>query len=184
MDAWVWIVIAVAAVVVIGAIAWYMARERRTRGLQEQFGPEYDRTVEDAPTRREAEAELAERRERRDELDITPLSPTSRERYLRSWEDTQARFVDDPEGAVGEADGLIQDVMRERGYPVDDFERRESDISVDHPDVVENYREAHAISRKTVHGDAETEDLRQAMVHYRALFDALVVTGEPAGTGR
>jgi hypothetical protein len=184
MDAWVWILIAVAAVVVIGAIAWYVVSERRTRGLRDQFGPEYDRAVEDAPTKREAEAELAQRRKRRDALDITPLSATSRERYLRSWESAQARFVDDPEGAVGEADELIQSVMRERGYPVDDFDQRESDLSVDHPTVVSNYRAGHEISRRSLHGEAETEDLRQAMVHYRALFEELVEEREPAETSR
>jgi hypothetical protein len=184
MDAWMWIVIAVVAIVVLGAVAWYAAQRRKTTSLQETFGPEYERAVEDAPTKREAEAELSERQKRREALEITPLSPTSRERYLRAWEDTQARFVDDPEGAVGQADGLIQEVMRERGYPVEDFDQRATDLSVDHPHVVENYRAAHAISRKTVHGEAETEDLRQAMVHYRALFEEIVETRETAETTR
>jgi hypothetical protein len=184
MDTWVWIVIAVVAVLVVAAIAWYVVRMRRSRALRESFGPEYERAVEDAPSRREAEAELEQRQKRREALEITPLSATSRERYLRAWESAQARFVDDPEGAVNEADGLIQEVMRERGYPVDDFEQRATDISVDHPDVVENYRAGHAISRKAVHGEAETEDLRQAMVHYRALFEELVETRETAETGR
>jgi hypothetical protein len=184
MDAWVWIAIVLVAIVVIGVIAWYVARERQTRDLRETFGPEYDRTVEDAPTRREAEADLAGRQRRREALEIVALSATSRDRYLRSWEATQARFVDDPEGAVGEADALIQEVMRERGYPVDDFEQRESDLSVDHPDVVENYRAGHAISKRTADGDADTEDLRQAMVHYRALFEELVEAREPAESRR
>jgi hypothetical protein len=184
MEAWVWIAIVVAAILVIGAIAWYGARRRQTKDLQETFGPEYDRAVEDAPTQREAEADLAGRQERREALEIVVLNATSRDRYLRAWEATQARFVDDPEGAVGEADGLIQDVMRERGYPVDDFEQRESDLSVDHPHVVENYRAGHDISRRTAEGDADTEDLRQAMVHYRALFEELVEAREPAQTSR
>ena len=184
MDAWIWIVVIAAAIVVIGAIAWYVVRDRRTRGLRETFGPEYDRAVEDAPTRREAESDLDERRKRREELDVVSLNPVARDRYLRSWEATQARFVDDPEGAVGEADDLIQQVMRERGYPVDDFEQRERDLSVDHPQVVENYRAAHEISRRTAHGEAETEDLRQAMVHYRALFAELVEDRAPAEAGR
>src|SRR5438309_5396357 len=140
MATWVWIVIAVAAVVVLALVLWNALRARRTRTLREGFGPEYDRTVADAPSKREAEAELAERRKRREELDIQPLSPGARERYLVAWQATQARFVDDPGEAVGEADALIQKVMGERGYPVQDFDQRTADISVDHPEVANNYR--------------------------------------------
>src|SRR5919198_1559057 len=144
MATWVWIVIAVAAVVVVALLLWSALRTRRTRTLKEGFGPEYDRTVADAPSRREAEAELAERRKRREDLDIRPLDPDARERYADEWQATQARFVDDPGGAITEADVLIQRVMRERGYPVEDFEQRAADVSVDHPEVVNNYRAAHA----------------------------------------
>lgn len=181
MPTWAWILIAIAAVVIIGAIAWSAARARRRKGLQERFGGEYDRTVADAPSRREAEAELSERERRRDELDIRPLPQSSRDRYASEWQNTQARFVDDPEEAVGEADRLIQRVMLERGYPVDDFEQRANDLSVDHPDVISNYRAAHGISVANERGKASTEDLRTAMVHYRALFADLLET-EPAET--
>jgi hypothetical protein len=184
MPTWAWIVIVVAAaVVVIGAIAWSAARARRRKGLQERFGSEYDRTVADAPNRREAEANLSERERRREQLDIRPLDQSSRDRYASEWQNTQARFVDDPEAAVGEADRLIQRVMLERGYPVDDFEQRADDLSVDHPDVISNYRAAHGISIANDRGKASTEDLRTAMVHYRALFDELLET-EPAETSR
>src|SRR5919199_5679280 len=128
MDTWVWIVIAIAAVVFLGVVLWSALRAKRTKTLQEGFGPEYDRTVAEAPSKREAEAELAERRKRREELDVRPLSPGARERYIVSWRETQARFVDDPAGAIGEADTLIQQVMRERGYPVEDFEQRAADV--------------------------------------------------------
>jgi hypothetical protein len=181
MPTWAWIVIAIAAVVIIGAIAWSASRARRRRELQERFGGEYDRTVADAPSRREAEAELSEREQRRDELDIRPLAQSSRDSYSSEWQNTQARFVDDPEEAVGEADRLIQRVMLERGYPVDDFEQRANDLSVDHPDVISNYRAAHGISIANERGKASTEDLRTAMVHYRALFAELLET-EPAET--
>src|ERR671937_29299 len=117
----VWIVIAVAAVVVLALVLWSALRTRRTRTLREGFGPEYDRTVADSPSRREAETELTERQKRREELDIQPLSPEARDGYANSWRATQARFVDDPGGAIAEADVLIQRVMRERGYPVEDF---------------------------------------------------------------
>src|ERR671930_644398 len=144
MATWVWIVIAIAAVVVLALVVWSAVRTRRTRTLKEGFGPEYDRTVADSPSKREAEAELAGRQKRREELDIRPLDPDARERYAEEWQATQARFVDDPGGAIGEADVLIQRVMRERGYPVEDFEQRAADVSVDHPEVVNNYRAAHA----------------------------------------
>ena len=179
MPTWAWIVIVIAAVVVVAAIAWNAYNARRRRGLQERFGSEYDRTVADAPSRREAEADLAERQKRREELDIRPLSPEARDRYASEWHNTQARFVDEPEAAVGEADRLIQQVMRDRGYPVDDFEQRANDLSVDHPDVMSNYRAAHGIQVANERGKASTEDLRTAMVHYRALFTELLET-EPA----
>ena len=174
MPTWAYIVIAVGVLVVLAAIAYTAYQARRRKELQETFGPEYDRTVADAPTRKEAEAELLDRRKRHDELDISPLSPSSRDNYGRQWEKTQARFVDDPPGAINEADDLIQQVMKERGYPVDDFDQRAADLSVDHPDVVEHYREGHAIARRNVHGDADTEELRQAFKHYSELFVGLV----------
>jgi hypothetical protein len=182
MPIWVWIVIAIAAAVVLALVLWNAFRARRTRTLREGFGPEYDRTVADAPSKREAEAELAERQKRRDELDVEPLEPAARERYTEEWQATQARFVDDPGGAITEADVLIQRVMRERGYPVEDFEQRAADVSVDHPEVVNNYRAAHAISIAHERERASTEDLRVAMQHYRSLFDELLgETRQPAG---
>ena len=179
MPSWVWVLIAIGIVVVFALIAWSAYNARRRKGLQDRFGPEYDRTVADAPSRREAESDLSERQQRRDELDIRPLSPESRDRYASRWHNTQARFVDEPEEAVGEADGLIQEVMRERGYPVEDFDQRASDLSVDHPEVISNYRAAHGISVVNERGKASTEDLRTAMVHYRALFEELL-EHEPA----
>jgi hypothetical protein len=172
---WGWVLIAVgAAVVLIAALAWGAVAARRRRGLQERFGTEYDRTVADAPSRREAEAELSEREKRRQELEIRPLAPEARDSYASRWHNTQARFVDEPEEAIGKADRLIQEVMRERGYPVDDFEQRAADLSVDHPEVISNYRAAHGISIASERGKASTEDLRTAMVHYRALFAELL----------
>ena len=134
--------------------------------------------------RREAEAELGSRVERRERLEIRPLSPEARERYMESWRHVQANFVDDPGGAVTSADQLVGSVMRERGYPMDDFERRAEDISVDHPQVVERYRSAHGIARKNAAGQATTEDLRQAIQHYRALFDDLLEPAEDQALGR
>ena len=179
MDAWVWIVIVVALVVIVGiaVIAWQ--RSRRAR-LRETFGPEYDRALADAPTRREGEAQLEERRKRREQLEIRPLSAEAAERYRGEWQGLQGRFVDDPVGATRDADRLVQQVMSERGYPMDEFESRAELISVDHPTVVENYRKAHSAYLAYDRGDASTEDLRLATVHYRSLFDELVETGEPA----
>jgi len=174
MPGWAWALLAVGAVILLALVTWQLLRQRRTRTLQERFGPEYDRTLETADDRREAEADLAARAKRRDELEIRPLTTAARERYLVEWERVQARFVDDPEGAVREADMVVQSVMSERGYPTDDFEQRAADVSVDHPRVVENYREGHRLTRQNALGDGTTEDLRQAMVHYRALFEELV----------
>jgi hypothetical protein len=177
MDAWVWVII-VAGIVVLAVAAYFAYRQYRRRTLRKGFGPEYDRAVSEAPTRREAESELAERRKRREELDVRPLEPAARERYEREWEAVQARFVDDPDGAIGDADALIQQVMRERGYPVEDFEQRAADLSVDYPWLVEDYRAGHEIADLSARGDATTEDLRQAMVRYRTLFERML---EPAG---
>jgi hypothetical protein len=184
MDTWVWIVIGVVvAIVVVGILAMAL-RTRRSRSLQDQFGREYDRTVDKAGGRREAERELAERQKRHDELELRPLSDDVRERYLQQWQATQGRFVDDPTGAVSEADDLVQRVMRDRGYPVDDFEQRAADISVEHPDLVEKYRTADGIARASERGEASTEDLRHSVRHYRALFVELleVDDGEEAIT--
>jgi hypothetical protein len=174
MPTWAWIVIIVGVLVVAAAVGYATWRNRRTTRLQQGNGPEYERALAEAPSRREAEAELLEREQRHDELELKPLSREARARYLRDWDAAQARFVDDPEGAIGDADSLIQQVMEERGYPVDDFEQRAADLSVEHGAVVEHYRAAHVISRRSIHGEASTEDQRQAMVHYRALFEDLL----------
>jgi FtsZ-interacting cell division protein ZipA len=178
MDTWVWIVIAAAVVVVLLAIVWSATRAKRTRSLQDTFGREYDRTVDQAGDRRAAEQELLERQKQHDKLDIRPLSPESRERYVRRWQSTQTRFVDDPRGAVAEADTLVQEVMQERGYPTKDFERRVADISVDHPDLVEKYRTADGIARASERGESSTEDMRQSVRHYRALLAELLETDD------
>jgi hypothetical protein len=175
-------VIVVAVVVVLALVAWNAFKARQRKGLQQRFGSEYDHTVADAPSRREAEAELAAREKRRAELEVRPLSPEAQQRYAGEWRETQEHFVDDPAGAVGDADRLIQQVMRERGYPVDDFEQRTSDLSVDHPEVISNYRAAHGISIANDRGKASTEDLRTAIVHYRALFTELLEEPERAET--
>jgi hypothetical protein len=176
----IWVLVAVLVVVVV-VLAVLLMRSRHSQRLQDDFGPEYDRAVQERGDRREAEAELAERRERRAQLDIRPLEPGARERYAERWQAAQRHFVDQPAQAVGEADELVSAVMSERGYPVsDEFDQRAADISVDHPVVVEHYRAAHAISVRTTAGDASTEELRQAMVHFRALFDELLGREEPA----
>jgi hypothetical protein len=174
---WVWIVIAVVAVIVLALVAGAALRARRTRTLKEEFGNEYDRTVERAGGRRAGEQELLHRRKRHEALDLRPLSQQARDRYSRRWRTTQALFVDDPSGAVVEADQLVQLVMKERGYPTDDFEQRAADVSVDHPELVERYRTAHGIAEANERGTASTEDLRQSVRHYRALFDELLGDG-------
>jgi hypothetical protein len=174
MDAWVWVVIAVAIVIVVLGVIWFAMRGRESRALKNRFGPEYDRVAADAPTKRDAEAELREREARHEEFDIRPLDDAARADYGKQWEDVQARFVDDPGVAVAQADSLIQNVMRDRGYPVEDFDTRAADLSVEHPDVVENYRAGHGIATAYERGSAGTEELRQAVKHYRALFAELV----------
>lgn len=185
MDDTLVIVLVVAAVIVIaGVVAWVMVRRRRTERLRTRFGPEYERAVRESGKVGAAESELRAREDRRAKLDIRPLEPVARDRYLQSWGEVQARFVDGPGGAVQQADQLVLMVMRDRGYPVDEFAQREADISVDHPQVVDDYRAAHAISLANEHGRATTEDLRQAMVHYRSLFDRLLDPGQQADDPR
>jgi ABC-type nickel/cobalt efflux system permease component RcnA len=176
MPVWGWIIVAIALVAMVGVAAWMLWTRQRTQRLQETFGPEYQRTVDSADDRRKAEAELEERRKRREQLTIRPLDPATRERYSKEWRDVQSRFVDSPSQSLRQADRLVTAVMRDRGYPMDDFQQRSADISVDHPQVVENYRAAHAVSLATEHDKASTEDIRQAMVHYRSLFEELVAT--------
>ena len=169
---WVLIIVLLIALVAAGVV---IARQRRSQQLQEGFGPEYDRTLTERGDRRAAEEELSERRARHDQLEIRELEPEAQERYAQRWRGAQRTFVDHPAAAVAEADSLVSEVMSERGYPVeDDFDRRAADISVEHPVVVENYRAAHEISRRAVRDEAGTEDLRQAMIHFRALFDELL----------
>lgn len=174
------VIILVLAAAVIGALAaWFFLRRRHTGELRRSFGPEYDRTVEATGKRKEAERELEHRRERVRQLDIRPLPPGDVDRYTRDWRAVQKRFVDQPEEAVGEADRLVTDLMQRRGYPVGDFEQRAADVSVDHPAVVENYRAGHRLAARARDGGAATEDLRQAMVHYRTLFDDLLEKRSP-----
>ena len=148
-------------------------RVRRTHGLRERFGPEYDRAVETSGGRGKAETSLQQREKRVDGFDIRPLNADERGRYLVTWRGVQSRFVDDPANAVIEADQVLGAVMSTVGYPVGDFDQRSSDLSVDHSEVIERYRAAHDIALRQGRGEATTEDLRQAMIHYRALFDDL-----------
>lgn len=179
METWVWIPI-LALVVAAGAAIWFGVRASRRRQLQQAFGPEYDRTLARTSDRSQAEADLRARRERVEELDLRPLSQPDHDRFASEWDKVQAEFVDTPVEAVADADRLIQQVMERRGYPMADFDRRAADLSVQHPEVVENYRSAHSIALKETrrNGDADTESLRKAMVHYRSLFDELLVVDE------
>lgn len=181
MKTWIWIVIAVVVLLVIAAIVLTALRKRRTERLREGFGPEYDRTVDRADNRREAEKHLSAREERRQQLDIRPLAPAARERYAGEWTEAQSRFVDNPAGAIAEADRLVTSVMRDRGYPMDDFETRADDISVDHPRLVDDFRSAHRISERSGREGVSTEDQRQAMVHFRSLFEELLRDEDHAG---
>ncbi|HEY6596898.1 MAG TPA: hypothetical protein VI011_22760 [Asanoa sp.] len=177
MDSGLLIVLIVIVVVLVLAVV-FLGQRRRTQRLQDRFGPEYERTVAREGDRRAAESQLAEREKRRRGLDIVELDPAVRARYLEAWRLTQGKFVDDPAAATREADTLVATVMRERGYPVDEFDQRAADISVDHPKVAEDYRAAHAVSQANEQGLATTDDLRQAFVHYRSLFVELL---EPDG---
>ena len=151
---------------------------RRSDHLKSRFGPEYERTLRESGDRRRAEHELERREKRVERLHIHPLSPRHRDQFVAAWRNDQARFVDDPSGAVTEADRLVQEVMKYRGYPVSDFDRRVEDISVDHPHLVENYRAARDLAERNRRGEANTEELRKALVYYRALFEELLEAQE------
>jgi hypothetical protein len=169
------IVIAIVVMIAAGIGIWLFTRKRRTERLRTQFGGvEYTRAVQEGGGRRKAEAALDKRADRVEGMHIRPLAAGDRARFVESWGRVQARFVDGPGGAVTDADRLLGDVMSTRGYPVSDFEQRAADISVDHPRVLENYRAAHETALRQTRGQASTEDLRQAMIHYRTLFEDLV----------
>ena len=168
------IIVVVVLVLIVAAIM--ISRKREADRLRKAFGPEYDRQVEEAGSRSKAEAELHKREKRVEKLDIRPLPPAKREAFLADWEQVQAGFVDDPEKAIALADALVGDVMKARGYPVEDFEQRAADISVEHPQLVSNYRAAHEIAVRHRQGKAGTEDLRAAFIGYRSMFEELLGT--------
>lgn len=174
MDLPILLLIVIAALAIGGAAVWFFLQQRRRTGLREQFGPEYERTVRATGDRKRAERELEHRAERVKNLDIRPLAPEQRARFAEEWRLVQARFVDAPVDAISDADLLVTEAMRAKGYPIGDFEQRAADVSVEHPRVVEHYRAARAIAADSKRGAASTEQLRQAMVHYRALFEDLL----------
>jgi hypothetical protein len=177
-------IFAVVLIVAVGAIvAWVMMQRQRTQRLRQRFGPEYTRTVDEFGGRTKAEAELTKRELRVARLNITPLASADAARFSQAWNALQGRFIDNPKGVVGEADRLVRELMVKRGYPMGDFERRAADISVDHPGVVTTYRAAQAIAVRAERGEADTEQLRKAVVHYRTLFDELLEV-QPTSTAR
>jgi hypothetical protein len=169
------IIIVVVGIVVVAAIIIAAAmRMHRVREFQEEFGAEYDRAMESAPNNRAGMQDLADRKERRDELTIKPLTRFARGRYMERWTDVQSRFVLQPQLSVAEADQLVEQVMRDQGYPVENFDAQADLVSVDHPEVVDDYRAAHAIAVKNQQQLANTEELRAALLHYRSLFGSLL----------
>jgi hypothetical protein len=179
MAIWVWVVIAIAVVAVIALVA-VGASKRRTAMLRGRFGPEYDRAVENRDDRRAAEADLRAREKQRAQFDVKPLPEATRLRFADEWRDVQENFVEQPAQAATDADVLITRVMEARGYPMKDFEAQAELVSVDHPDTVENYRFAHAVRQRSQTQQVSTEDLREALLRYRSLFDELL---RPEGNG-
>jgi len=175
-----WIVVAGVSIIALLVLAgWVLSkRKKQSLRLQQRFGPEYGRTVDELGGRAKAESELKAREKRVEHLNITALAPSEAARFSQAWSELQNRFVDNPKGVVMQADQLVRELMLKRGYPMGDFERRAADISVDYPTVVDNYRAAQAIAVRDHRGEANTEDLRQAVVHYRALFDELLEVRE------
>jgi hypothetical protein len=181
METWVWIVIAAAAAVVLLLLVYAMWRRRRHDHLQERFGPEYDRTVS-SEGRRHAERRLTDVEKEHEELEIRPLTPAARDRYLDEWRQAEARFVNEPEDAARSAERVVIRVLEDRGYPTDvDTEQQAAHVAVDHPDVVERYRHGHAMLEGSGDGDS-TENLRKAMIDFRAVFEKLVVVDDTAST--
>ena len=179
------ILLAVAAVVIVAGVAlWWTARMRRRHELQNRFGDEYEVVLDEHGSKRRADQELTARQARHDELDIRPLDPQLRLQYAEQWRSAQARFVDEPDAALEDADRLVEDVMAERGYPVGDVDRKIADLSVEHSDVLSHYRQAHDAAQESADGQATTESLRRGMVHYRALFEALLDDKADAPTTR
>ena len=174
------IVLIIVVLVIIAAIVYGVQAGRRKK-LQSTFGPEYDRVVADTGNRTEAEKELREREKRHAELELKELSPESQQRYRAAWEEVQIQFVDNPSEAVGTADELVTQLITERGYPTAEYDERLADLSVEHSNTLEHYRQAHEISERSAAGAAGTEDLRLALVHYRALFAELLGT-DPVST--
>lgn len=168
------IIVLVVAVAVLAAIAYLVVRQQRTKALQTRFGPEYERAVDAHGGKARAESVLAQREKRVEQLQIHPLAPADASGYAARWKTLQARFVDDPAGSIGEADRLVAEVMSARGYPMADFEQRAADISVSHPKVVEHYRAAHEIANAHRQRPVDTEQLREAFLHYRELFASLL----------
>ena len=168
------LVLIILVLVLAAAALFFWSRSRRTAELKSRFGSEYERTVHETGDERKAETVLAARQKRVASYTIKPLPADMRDHFTDTWRKVQAQFVDDPKYAVTRADDLLGEVMSARGYPVKDFDQRAEDLSVDHPDVVQNYRTAHDIALRHSRGEASTEDLRNAMIHYRALFDDLV----------
>ena len=173
-----WIIAGVLVLALIALAAWVFYQKKQSHRLQEQFGPEYGRTVDELGSRTKAESELKAREKRVERFTIIPLSPSEAARFSQAWADLQGRFVDNPKGVVIQADQLARELMLKRGYPMADFERRAADISVDYPAVVDHYRTAQAIAVRDQRGEADTEELRKAVVHYRALFDELLEVRE------
>ncbi len=168
------LIIGLILIVLVLAGLWVFAQRRKSEQLKSQFGPEYERTVNEIGDERKAETVLADRQKRVSSYTIKPLPADLREHFVETWPSVQAKFVDDPKYAVTRADDLLGEVMSARGYPMSDFDQRADDLSVDHPEIVQNYRKAHEIALRHSRGEASTEDLRTAMIHYRALFDDLV----------
>ena len=179
LDTQTWMILAAVVVVVLLAVGAWFNRRKQSHTLQEHFGAEYDRTVTELGSRAKGESELKAREKRVERLELIPLAAPEAVRFSEAWQALQSRFVDNPKGVVVQAEQLVRELMEKRGYPIGDFERRAGDISVDHPEVVANYRAAQAIAVRDQRGSADTEELRKAVVHYRALFDELLEVREP-----